>query len=69
MIKSAESSDFKIPMHFPVDINGELGFIFIELEMVKVAKDFHFALVMKFMIVRPSIDNIQLAVVKTWGLV
>ncbi|KAK4833981.1 hypothetical protein QYF36_014386 [Acer negundo] len=33
VIKSAESSGLKIPMRFPVDINGDLGFIFTEPEM------------------------------------
>ncbi|KAK3219917.1 hypothetical protein Dsin_013887 [Dipteronia sinensis] len=66
--EKVDTPAFKIPMRFPVDINGELGFIFSETEMVKAEEDFRFALVMKFMRYRPSIDKIRLSVVKTWGL-
>lgn len=66
--KKVENSSFKISMRFPVDINGEMGFIFSESEMVKAAEEFRYALVMKFMRFRPSIDKIRLNVVKTWGL-
>lgn len=48
-------------MHFPVEINGELRFIFSEPEMSK-------ALVMKFLRVRPSIDIIRMHEVKKCGL-
>ncbi|KAK0595455.1 hypothetical protein LWI29_006801 [Acer saccharum] len=66
--KKVETHAYKFPMRYPVDINGELGFIFSEMKMVKVEEDFRFALVMKFMRFRPSIDRIRLSVVKTWGL-
>ncbi|KAK1578171.1 hypothetical protein Q3G72_028139 [Acer saccharum] len=66
--KPVDNPSFKIPMRFPVDINGELGFIFSEPEMAKAAEDYKFAIVMKFMHARPSIDNIRFSVVKTWGL-
>ncbi|TXG69366.1 hypothetical protein EZV62_004301 [Acer yangbiense] len=66
--KNVETHAYKFPMRYPVDINGELGFIFSEMEMVKAEEDFRFALVMKFMRFRPSIDRIRLSVVKTWGL-
>lgn len=36
--------------------------------MAKTAEEFHFALVMKFIRNRPSIDKIRLNVVKTWRL-
>ncbi|KAJ0088691.1 hypothetical protein Patl1_32423 [Pistacia atlantica] len=67
--KHAENSSFKLPMCFPVDIDGELGFVFLDSEMVKAAEDLKFALVMKFMRVRPSIDKLHLHVVKNWGLI
>ncbi|XP_042959294.1 uncharacterized protein LOC122294521 [Carya illinoinensis] len=66
--KKTEHPTFKIPMRFPVDIDGEMGFVFSELEMTKAADEFRYALVMKFMKSRPSIDKIRLTVVKTWGL-
>ncbi|KAJ0103212.1 hypothetical protein Patl1_06268 [Pistacia atlantica] len=37
--------------------------------MVKAAEDLKFALVMKFMRVRPSMDKLCLHVVKNWGLI
>ncbi|KAK1577801.1 hypothetical protein Q3G72_024969 [Acer saccharum] len=66
--KKVETHAYKFPMRYPVDINDELGFIFSEMKMVKAEEDFRFALVMKFMRFRPSIDRIRLSVVKTWGL-
>ncbi|KAL5984092.1 hypothetical protein ACLOJK_018194 [Asimina triloba] len=35
-----EHPTFKIPMHFPVDIDGEIGFVFSELKMTKAADEF-----------------------------
>ncbi|KAL6003473.1 hypothetical protein ACLOJK_023703 [Asimina triloba] len=35
-----EHPTFKIPMRFLVDINGEMGFVFSELEMTKAADEF-----------------------------
>ncbi|XP_031287891.1 uncharacterized protein LOC116146622 [Pistacia vera] len=67
--KHADNTSFKLPMRFPVDIDGELGFVFSESEMVKVAEDLKFALVMKFMRLRHSIDKLRLHVVKNWGLI
>lgn len=66
--KTTESASFKMAMLFPVEINGELGFIFSKPEMNKAAEDFKYALVMKFLRVRPSIDFIHLHVVNKWGL-
>ncbi|KAL5988270.1 hypothetical protein ACLOJK_036033 [Asimina triloba] len=66
--KPADNPAFVMPMRFSVDINGELGFIFSEPEMAKAAEDYKFAIVLKFMRARPSIDNIRLNVVKMWGL-
>ncbi|KAL5998186.1 hypothetical protein ACLOJK_009124 [Asimina triloba] len=47
--KSADNPSFVMPMRFPVDINGELGFIFSEPEMTKAAEDYKFAIVLKFL--------------------
>ncbi|KAG7970202.1 hypothetical protein I3843_07G070600 [Carya illinoinensis] len=44
------------------------GFIFTEPNMLKAAEDFQFALVLKFVRVRPTIDDICLAIIKLWGL-
>ncbi|KAL5975299.1 hypothetical protein ACLOJK_031978 [Asimina triloba] len=60
---NTEHPSFKIPMRFLVDIDGEMGFVFFELEMTKAADDFKYALVMKFMKTRPSIDKIRLTVI------
>lgn len=57
-----------MPMRYPVDVDGQPGFIFSEAEMTKAAEDFRYALVLKFLRSRPSIDVIWLAVVKTWVL-
>lgn len=64
----ANSSTFKIPMRYPVEVNGKLGFIFLEAEMTKAADEQKYAIVMKFMQARPPIDNIILHIVKKWGL-
>ena len=58
MKKKAKATSFKIPMRFLIEINGELRFIFSENEMVKAAKDFRFALMMKFLKVHLSIEKI-----------
>ncbi|KAL5984719.1 hypothetical protein ACLOJK_041341 [Asimina triloba] len=42
--KPADNPSFVMPMRFPVDINGELGFIFSEPEMAKAAEDYKFAI-------------------------
>ncbi|KAL6012688.1 hypothetical protein ACLOJK_003177 [Asimina triloba] len=64
-----DNPSFKIPLQFPVDIHGKLGFVFSKTEMTKVAEEYKFAIVMKFLRVRPSIDVIRLKVVKKWGLI
>lgn len=66
--KPTELTSFKIPMRFPMDVNGELGFIFYESEMVKTVDEYKFAIVMKFMHARPFIENIRLHIVKKWDL-
>ncbi|KAL5998753.1 hypothetical protein ACLOJK_009700 [Asimina triloba] len=40
MKNTTEHPMFKIPMRFPVDIDGEMGFVFSELEMTKAADEF-----------------------------
>lgn len=67
VVKPTYSTTFKIPMRYPMDVNGELGFIVSEVEMAKATKDHKYAIVMKFMQTRPTVDNIQLHVVKNWG--
>lgn len=66
--KPVDSTSFKIPMGFPVDVNGELGFIFLEAKMTKAADEYKFTIIMKFMRTRLSINNIRLHVAKKWGL-
>lgn len=51
----------------PENINGELGFVFSDIEMDRAAKDLKFALVLKFLLTRPSIDVLRLKIFKTWG--
>ncbi|KAL5981088.1 hypothetical protein ACLOJK_029008 [Asimina triloba] len=66
--KPSDTPSFKIPLQFPMDINDELDFIFTETEIMKAAEDYKFAIVMKFLRTRPSIDVIRLNVVKKWSL-
>ncbi|KAF5481437.1 hypothetical protein F2P56_002087 [Juglans regia] len=66
--KVGTPSAFKVPMRYPVDVDGEPGFVFTEPEMSKAAEDFHFAIVLKFVRMRPTIDDIRLAIIKSWGL-
>lgn len=68
VLKPYASSSFKLPMHVPVDVDGQPGFAFTKAKMARAAEDFCFALVLKFLRSRPSIDVIHLAVVKMWGL-
>lgn len=68
MNKKIEHPIFKLSICFPVNIDGEMGFVFSKSEMAKAADEFHFALVMKFMRTYPYIDKILLNVVKTWAL-
>lgn len=68
MANSSKLSTFRLPMLYSIDIDGEPGFVFTKVEMAKAADDFKFALVLKFMRTRPSIDVIRNAVKKTWGL-
>ncbi|XP_022889695.1 uncharacterized protein LOC111405160 [Olea europaea var. sylvestris] len=57
-----------IPMKYPTLINGQMGFVFIDQEMKKLANDLRFALVLKFLSTRPNIDDLRWTVVKMWGL-
>ncbi|KAF5442885.1 hypothetical protein F2P56_035497 [Juglans regia] len=66
--KVATPSAFKVPMRYPVDVDGEPGFVFTEPEMSKAADDFRFAIVLKFVWMRPTIDDIRLVIIKSWGL-
>ncbi|KAG6671289.1 hypothetical protein I3843_Q001900 [Carya illinoinensis] len=68
LVRSVVSSAFKMPTRYPVEVDDDLGFIFTEVEMNKVAEGFPFALVLKFICTRPLIDAVRLAIVKTWGL-
>lgn len=54
-------------MCYTVDVD-EPGFIFTEPKMSKAAEDFHFALVLKFVRTRPTIDDIRRAIVKSCSL-
>lgn len=62
------SFSFKLPMRYPVDIDGEPRFLFMDLEMSKVVEEFCFALVVKFVRLRPTIDDVSLAIIRSWGL-
>lgn len=48
-------------------INGDLGFVFSEVEMARATEELKFALVLKFCSKRPSIDALRLQIIKTWG--
>ncbi|CAI9769655.1 unnamed protein product [Fraxinus pennsylvanica] len=52
----------------PKLIDGELGFIFTDAKVKRLAEDFRFALVLKFLSSRPNIDLVRAAITKTWGL-
>ncbi|CAI9760128.1 unnamed protein product [Fraxinus pennsylvanica] len=57
-----------VAMKILVDIDGDMGFRFTEMEEKKLAEEFRFGLVLKFLTVRPNIDTIRLTINKTWGL-
>jgi hypothetical protein len=66
--KGASPSSFKVLMRYLVDVDGEPGFVFMEPEMKKAVEEFRFPLVMKFVHIRPMVDDIHLAIIKSWGL-
>lgn len=49
-------SGFKMPIRYPVEVDGELGFSFTKAEMNKAAEEYRFAMVLKFLHERPTID-------------
>lgn len=68
VFKAASVSTFKLPMQYPKDIDGEPRFVFTDPEMSKVAEEFHFAFVLKFVHLHPTIDDVCLAIIRSWGL-
>lgn len=58
---------FCLPLRKPENINGELGFVFFDMEMARVDVDLKFALVLKFTSTRPSIDVLILNIIIAWG--
>lgn len=58
---------FQLPLRKPKPINGDLGFVFSDVEMDRVAEDLKFTLILKFLSSRPSIDVLQCQIIKTWG--
>ncbi|CAI9786686.1 unnamed protein product [Fraxinus pennsylvanica] len=52
----------------PELIEGELGFIFTDVEVKRLAEDFKFALILKFLSFRPNFDLVREAIARTWGL-
>ncbi|KAK3184522.1 hypothetical protein Dsin_031808 [Dipteronia sinensis] len=61
------SSKYRIPLRRPELINGDLGFVFSDAEMERAAEDLKYALVLKFLSSRPSIDVLRVQIIKTWG--
>ncbi|CAI9769525.1 unnamed protein product [Fraxinus pennsylvanica] len=57
-----------IQMKNPIQINGQMGFVFTDQETKKLANDLKFAMVIKFLTTRPNIDELRRAVIKSWGL-
>ncbi|CAI9777355.1 unnamed protein product [Fraxinus pennsylvanica] len=57
-----------LQMRRPKLIEGELSFIFTDLEVKRLVEDFRFALVLKFLSFRRNIDLVRAAIAKTWGL-
>lgn len=51
----------------PLQINGQMGFVFTDQETKILADDLKFALVLKFLIARPNIDKIRRVEIKLWG--
>lgn len=64
---SVVQSTFRLSMRYPVEVDGEQGFVFSEVEMSKAVDDFKFALVLKFSRIRPCIDEVRYNVTKSLG--
>ncbi|KAI9185127.1 hypothetical protein LWI28_004452 [Acer negundo] len=61
------SSKYKISLRGPELINGDLGFVFSDVEMERATEDLKHALMLKFLTSRPSIDVLRVQIIKTWG--
>lgn len=48
-------------------INEDLGFVFLDAEVEKVAEDLRFVLVLQVTFWRTSIDTVRQNIIKTWG--
>lgn len=60
---------FRFPSRKPEMIDGDLGFVFTDAEIDRVADDLKFVLVLKFLSARPSIDVLRRHIIKSWGFV
>lgn len=58
---------FYLPLRKPEFINGDLGVVFSNAKIDRVLEDSKFALVLKFLSKRPSIDVLCLKIIQTWG--
>lgn len=58
---------YKLPLRKPVLINGELGFVFSDMEMGRAAEDLKYALVLRFLSRRPSINILRRSIIKSWS--
>lgn len=56
---------FKIPNRKPEFLIGDLGFIFSEVELECTSKGLKFALILKFLSRRPSIDVLRRTIIKS----
>lgn len=64
---STTQTTFKVLMHHTININGEPTFIFMEMKLNTAANKLNFAMVLKFLKNRQSIEVIHLSIVKNWG--
>ncbi|KAI9176278.1 hypothetical protein LWI28_000684 [Acer negundo] len=61
------SSKYRIPLRRQELINGDLGFVFSDVEMERAVEDLKHTLVLKLLSSRPSIDVLRVQIIKTWG--
>lgn len=58
---------FYVTHRKPELISEELGFTFSDVEVESAAEDLKYALFLKFLSCRPSINVLQMIIIKTWG--
>lgn len=64
-MRPVQQLHFWLPLRKPDIINGELRFIFLDVEIDRAVDKFRFLLVLKFLPKRPLIDTLRKQIIKS----